>query len=327
MTTVLEPPTALDSSHVTTTFTARDLPWMQLGPKIDAPIPIAEATKLGGLDFQVDLRPISYTIERSVGDVLVNIPNRRAVIRTDTEEFFAVASDDYKPVQYDEAFSFLDAINPVVSSAGTLAGGRKGFMIVKLPDVNHLDLEIDGMVDPHDLYVIVQTSHDLSKAVEVAVMPLRSKCMNMLGLPSFTKDAPQKWSIKHVGDVQKKLAEAQKTLVRTKKYAEKFTARVRQLSSVQVDDEVINVVLKMVLPDKPRRHEQISAIIHAFHDSDFVREDGGRNGWDLVNATSEYFQWGRNLSTRTDQSVFTSGINGDTYRAVSRTAQLLLARV
>lgn len=320
MTTVLEP--TLDTTHVTTTFSTRDLPWMKIGPQINAPISAAEAAKLGGLDFEVDLKPLSYQI----GDRQVNIPNRRAVVRTDTEEFFAVASDDYKPIQYGEAFSFLDTINPMVSSAGTLAGGRKGFMIVQMPDVMRLHLDVDGVVDEHDLYVIVQTSHDLSKAVEVAVMPLRLKCMNMLGLPLFTKDAPQRWSIKHVGDVQKKLIEAQKTLVRTKKYADRFMATSRQLASVQVDSDTIDIVLKMVLPDKPRRHEQISAITGAFRSSEFVRDGGGRNGWDLVNSVSEYFQWGRNTGTRTTESMFTSGINGDTYRAVSRTAQLLLAR-
>lgn len=321
MTTVLEPTS--DTTHVTSTFTARDLPWLKIGPQINAPIPAAEAAKLGGLDFEVDLKPLSY----QVGDRQINIPKRRAVVRTDTDEFFAVASDDYKPIQYGDAFSFLDTINPLVSSAGTLAGGRKGFMIVQVPDVEKLHIDVDGVEDEHDLYVIVQTSHDLSKAVEVAVMPLRLKCMNMLGLPSFTKDAPQRWSIKHVGDVQKKLAEAQKTLVRTKKYADKFAATTRQLASVQVDADTIDVVLKMVLPDKPRRHEQIAAITGAFRSSEFVRDGSGRNGWDLVNAVSEYFQWGRNTGTRTTESMFTSGINGDTYKAVSRTTQLLLARV
>lgn len=321
MTTVLEPPAELRESG-TTTFTTRDLPWLKIGPQINSAVSSAEAAKLGGLDFEVDLKPLSYQI----GDRRVGIPNRRAVVRTDTEQFFAVVSDDYKPVQYGEAFSFLDAINPLVSSAGTLADGRKGFMVVKLPDVDHIDLEIDGVSDPHDLYVIVQTSHDLSKAIEIAVMPLRLKCMNMLGLPSLLRDAPQRWSIKHVGDVQKKMAEAQKTLTRTKKYTDRFAAMARQLSSVRVDTDTINVVLKMVLSDKPRRNEQIFAITHAFHASDTVREGGGRTGWDFLNAVSDYFQWGRNTGTRTTQSMFTSGINGDTYRAVSRTSQLLLAR-
>lgn len=309
-----------------TTFTTRDLPWMKLGPQIDAAVPVEEAVRLGGLDFEVDLRPISYTVSRAAGDEHVNIPSRRAVIRTDTEEFFAVASDDYQPVQYSEAFSFLNEINPLVSSAGALGGGKKGFMVVQVPGAAHLDLEVDGVSDPHDMYVIVQTSHDLSKAVEIAVMPLRLKCMNMLGLRSLTKDAPQRWSVKHVGDVKGKMHEAQRTVIRTTAYADIFAKTARQLSSVRVDDDAINVVLKMVLPDKPRRDEQIGAITAAFHTSEFVADDGGRHGWDLLNAVSEYFQWGRNTATRTPQSMFTSGINGDTYRALSRTTQLLLAR-
>lgn len=308
-----------------TTFTTRDLPWMKLGPQIDAPIPVKEAIRLGGLDFEVELMPLKY--HNGVTDVI--IPNRRAVVRKDPEMFFATASDDYQPVQYAEAFSFLDEINPLVSSAGTLADGKKGFMVVQVPGAAHLDLEIGGVSDPHDMYVIVQTSHDLSKAIEIAVMPLRLKCMNMLALRSLTKDAPQRWSIKHVGDVKGKMHEAQRMVTRATAYADVFAKTARQVSSVRVDNSVINVVLKMVLPDKPRRDEQISAITSAFNTSEFVTDGGvgGSNGWDLLNAVSEYFQWGRNTSTRTAQSMFTSGINGDTYRAISRTTQLLLARV
>lgn len=305
-----------------TTFTTRDLPWMKLGPRIDAAVPMEKATKLGGLNFDVELKPLVYRN----GDQLVEIPSRRAVIRTDPETFFAVASDDYQPVQFSEAFSFLDEINPLVSSAGALSGGKKGFMVVQVPGLEKLDLEVDGEQDPHDMYVIVQTSHDLSKAIEIAVMPLRLKCMNMLGLPSLTRDATQRWSIKHVGDVKKKMHEAQRMVVRTTAYVDVFAKTARQVASVRMDDEKINVVLKMVLPDKPRRDEQITAIRHAFHTSEFVSNNGGQNGWDLVNAVSEYFQWGRNSSTRTPQSMFTSGINGDTFRALSRTTQLLLAR-
>lgn len=309
-----------------TTFTTRDLPWMKLGPQIDAPVPVEEAVRLGGLDFAVDLRPLNYTVSRKTGDAHINIPSRRAVIRTDTEEFFAVASDDYQLVQYDEAFSFLDEINPRVSSAGALGGGKKGFMVVQVPGAEQLDLEVDGESDPHDMYVIVQTSHDLSKAIEIAVMPLRLKCMNMLGLPSLTRDAPQRWSIKHVGDVQKKMHEAQRTVVRATAYAEIFARIARQLSSVRVDDDRINIVLKMVLPDKPRRVEQIAAIKSTFHTSEFISDNGGSNGWHLLNAVSDYFQWGRNTATRTPQSMFTSGINGDTYKAISRTFQILQAQ-
>jgi hypothetical protein len=105
-----------------TTFTTRDLPWMKLGPRIDAAVPMEEATKLGGLNFDVELKPLVYRN----GDRLVEIPSRRAVIRTNPEMFFAVASDDYQPVQFSEAFSFLDEINPLVSSAGALSGGKKG---------------------------------------------------------------------------------------------------------------------------------------------------------------------------------------------------------
>lgn len=302
-------------------FTTRDLPWMKVGTVINDTVDSATAARLGGLDFEVEL----HTAMFRYGNSTRTVASRRAVVRKDTGEFFDfVSSSDYKPVQYAEAFAFLDQINPRYSAAGTLSGGKQGFMVVQLPDLPGLDIEVNGESDPHDMYVIIRTSHDRSKAIEVAAMPLRGKCMNMLSLPSFTTSAPSRWSIKHVGDVNAKLQAATDTLKNTRHYAEVFGKMTRQLASVRVDQEQMRVILKRVIKDRPTRDKQIERIVTIANTSDTVGFTG--TGWGLLNAVSDYYQWGRNFSTRTPASVFTSGINGDTAKAVSRTAQLLLAR-
>src|SRR5512144_3045308 len=70
-----------------TSFSARQLPWMKVGAVIDTPkVTAAEAATLGGIDFDVELRSISY---RS-GKTTKTVPNRKAVVRADTDDFFSV---------------------------------------------------------------------------------------------------------------------------------------------------------------------------------------------------------------------------------------------
>ena len=208
-----------------TTFSTRELPWMKLGTTIDRPVDSAEAAKLGGLDFEIELADAGYRRVSKNGETSgpwQAQPDRRAVVRVDTGDFYGYCSTDYQPVQYSEAFSFMDAINPKYVSAGTLRGGKQGFMVVKLPEHSAIDLSLAGEKDPHDLYVIIRASHDMSKGIEVAVTTLRGKCMNMLTLPSLTADAPQRWSIRHVGDPQAKLRQAQEVLAQTDRYEQAF---------------------------------------------------------------------------------------------------------
>lgn len=314
------------SFGVTKSFTSRLAPWFKLGPQIDGDVNAAEAAKLGGLDFEVELRPAFRPVRRADGKGwnTQQVPTRRTLTRVDTDEFFDYVSADYTVMQYAEAFAFMDEINPRYVSAGVMSGGRQGFIVAQLPDVSAINVEINGEVDPHEFFVIIRTSHDRSKAIEVSLMPLRGRCMNQLALNSFSQGAPQRWSIKHIGDVKSKMIEAQKVLTVAPKYAEIYAGKARQLGSVTVTNEQAQEILKRVLPAKVKRDEQITAIMSAYQSNPHVGFTG--NGWGLANAVSEYFDWGRNTSTRTDQSQFTSGLTGDTAKFFNRTAQLLLNR-
>lgn len=301
-----------------TTFTTRQAPWMKLGPVIEEDVDSTQAAKLGGLDFTVSLEEVAFTKN---GD-WHKVNTRRAVVRDDTDDFFGFVSDGYAPVQYSEAFSFMDQINPRYVSAGTLKGGRQGFMVVELPHEYDLaNLEVKGEVDPHELYVIMRTSHDLSKGIEVALVTLRGKCMNQLTLPSMTANAPQKWSIRHVGDPHAKLKQAENVLTNADNYVSAFVENTKRLSEIPVSVDDAETLLSRLLPDRPKRDEQVKSITQAFEHSEHV--GFAYTGWGLVNAVSEYFEWQRTHG-RTDESYFTCGLEGPSHKYAGRTAQVLL---
>lgn len=334
-------------------FTTRDVPWAKIGTVIDDPaVDAAEAARLGGIDFDVEVTDAAFWVRHRplladddstqltddggqplfVGELnrpttdpgrFKIEPSRRAIIRPDDEEWFSYVSNDYQLVQFREAFAFMDALSPRYVAAGSMTHGRQGFIVVQLPEHERSELVIDDVEDPHDLYVILQTSHDATRGIKIAVTTMRNRCMNMLTLPTFDASAPQSWSIRHVGDPHKQLADAETTLRNTAAYREFFETSVRQLASVRVDSDDLRRIVRRVLPSRLKRvEEQVTAIVDRFETADTV---GFRNtGWGALNAISDYLQWGRTTASRTEQSEFTSPLDGDAAKYVNNAFQLLM---
>lgn len=332
------PESASKSKNQSKSFSLRDVPWGKVGTIIKGGTKTAaQAAKLGGLDFQVavvdagfrSLQPVpkrSHSAGATTPSPWKTVGTRHAVIHAGTEAFFDYVSSDYVPVQYTEAFAFMDGINPNYVAAGTMGGGKQAFMVVQLPNMTTVDLEVAGAVDPMQLYCILRTSHDRSKALEVAVLVLRGRCMNALTLSSFTQGAQQRWSIRHIGDPLGKLQQARTSLFRTEAYVEGLRSTAQHLGEIDLELEAAQEVLRTALPDRPKRAEQITAITDAWRHSDTIGKEFSTNGWGLTQAVSEYFEWGRNEGTRTAASRFTGGLNGATHKYTDRTAQLLLRR-
>lgn len=310
-------------------FTAREVPWMKMGKIVDGVATAAEAAKLGGLDFDVDLREVAWIGFGDEGGLNVNnvihpISNRRAVVRSDTGDFFGfVSSSAYRTLQYAEAFDFMDTINPRYVAAGTLRGGRQGFMVVK-PEIS-MSLE-----DDHELFAVLRTSHDCSRGIEVMVMPLRGRCMNQLTLRSFAKGVDHRWSIKHTTTLHKKMAEAQASLEKIGIYIQRYESIVNRLCNTEVKVDRGQKLIEMVIPmpqhGKTERtetqwRERIEAITDLWTGSPQVGYAG--TGWGLVNAVSEYFEWHRTGGT--SESQFLNALQGETHKKINRMCGILLS--
>lgn len=306
--------TQTTTENVNVQWTTREVPWMKLG-KLETETKLAkEAANLGGLDFTVSLLPFSYFWNGKTQTA----DHRRAVVRDDTGELFDVVSTGvYQPLQYADAFDFMDTVDSRYVAAGSLRGGRQGFMVVKAPF--QLDMGPLTLDDPHDLYAVLRTSHDRSRGIEVMVMPLRQRCMNQLTLSSFTKGVPHRWSIKHTTSMHAKLAEAKESLTNMTNYAKRFELLVQRLIDTPVSEVKANDVLKDVIPARAKQTEVINKII-TLQDASQVGFKG--TGWGLVNAVSEYYDWSR--AGGTPESRFLGALEGQTTKAINKTVVKLL---
>jgi len=88
------------------------------------------------------------------------------------------------------------------------------------------------------------------------------------------------------------------------------------------NDDAPRELLTAVLPNRPRTEEQINAIITRWHAAESVGFDW--TGWGLVNAASDYFEWGR--SGGTSESRFLGALQGQTHNVINRVAGRVLSR-
>src|SRR5262249_32939093 len=107
-----------------------EVPWHNLGTKLDQPATAREAIEAARLNYRVDLKPLN-TDDGTI------VPQRKAVVRTDTGKVLGVVGNSYVPVQNYQAFGFLDAVVAEgglrYHTAGALGNGERIWMLAKLP--------------------------------------------------------------------------------------------------------------------------------------------------------------------------------------------------
>lgn len=305
-----------------TMISTRRLPWTQLGTVIPEPMTPLEAITLADLDWTVDKQPL---FTQGPGGKMQEVDDRFAIRRSSDGKILGTVGSHYQTYQNREAFDFLtdlvdDPDSAVIEAAGSARDGRQVFVVIRFPGL--LDDVLDG--DEHELYGIVRTGHDGTKAVQVLVMPLRGKCMNMLGLHSFGKDAPQRWSLQHVSTLSERMAEAQDTLRRVDSYADEYAAMAQRLAAIDVAESDLREIMGHVLPDRPKTHELIDGIADKFTTSPTIDERFRGTAFGAINAVTEHMDWGR--ARMTPEGRFHSALDGTSARVRNRTTALLLAR-
>jgi len=303
--------------------TQRRAPWLRLNRlnEDDTYDSVADVLHASNLDFTISLRDIKFATGPENPDRLwAPAPGRKAVVRDDTGEFFDVVSADYGVYQYGDAFSFLDHLEGRrFVAAGPLKDARQAFMVINLPDLD--DFTVAG-TDRHELNVVIRTSHDRSRAVEVFTMPLRVVCTNQLPIRPLTGGVTNRWAVHHIGNVTEKMHDAETLVANVRTYVEDFKLVAERLVNTHLGTEDASFVLQRVLRNSPTKDDVIEHIITLWQNADTVGFHG--TGWGLTNAVSDYFEHGRRGGTA--QSRLLGALEGQTRGVLDRTVPLILGR-
>lgn len=181
-----------------------EVPWHGLGTRLEEPATAREAIEAAGLDYEAELKELQ-TVEGTL------VPQRRAVVRSDTGDILGVVGKSYVPVQNAQAFSFLDAVVADGSlrydTAGALGRGERVWMLAKLPG----HIRIKGGDDIVDKFLLLSNSHDGTSALRIQCTGIRVVCSNTLNMALRHRGA-RSISILHKGDLTAKIEEAQRVL-------------------------------------------------------------------------------------------------------------------
>lgn len=211
---------------------AGTVPWHGLGKQISPDLTPDQVLAEAGLDWEVSKVPAFANIagkQTAVG--------WSALVRSEDNKVLDVVSDDWNPVQNQEAFEFFNDFiaegDMEMHTAGSLRGGQIVWALAKVKD----SFELFGG-DRVDSYLHFTNFHKYGCSTDVRFTPIRVVCNNTLTL-SLNKNVERMVKVSHRqefdgNNVKLMLGVAQEKLSKYKEMA-KFLGAKRYTANSMVD--------------------------------------------------------------------------------------------
>lgn len=229
------------------------VPWHGLGVKIrdQGLATSAEMVEAAGLDWQVAVMetetffwepdPSGAMVMNDKGEItpaLVKhyLPNStKSLVRLDNLAVLDEGVRKFTPYQNAQMFEWVDAIvgtdQAVYHTAGALGAGETVWVLVELPG----EMYIGPKRDAHQKYVLIANSHQVGRALRIALTDVRVVCQNTLALALSGSDLRNIVSISHMPNIAKRAELAKDALGLINKRYNQIEAVFNELVRVQLD--------------------------------------------------------------------------------------------
>ena len=274
-----------------------ETPWHRLGTKLDEPATAREAITAAGLNYRVALKELVTKED-------LPVPQRKAVVRNDTNQVLGVVGNGYVPIQNVECFSFLDAVvsegEVRYHTAGALGKGERVWMLAKLPG----HIRINGTEDITDKYLLLSNSHNGKSALRVFFTPIRVVCANTLSIAT-SGGRGQGISILHKGDLGAKVREAQKVLGLAARFYDDVQVKADYLARRYPTQHQLSQYFKQLFPDpdvgNKTRARNTRRRLHELFENGRGQDICGirHTSWAAYNAVTEFVDHHRSTRART----------------------------
>jgi phage/plasmid-like protein (TIGR03299 family) len=166
-------------------------------------------------------------------------------------DVLGVVGERYRVLQNEELFSFGDNLldgGGRWETAGSIKGGRQVFGSIALERETVLDP--DGVSDVVKSYLLVNTSHDGSIAIQASVTPVRVVCANTLALAlgQGKRKIKQTFKIRHTQTANGKVQAAREALGLATAYLDSFSIVANELFTAKITDQKFNDILLTAYP-------------------------------------------------------------------------------
>jgi phage/plasmid-like protein (TIGR03299 family) len=282
---------------------------------------VREALEMHNLNWSVEVRPTYF---RTSKGEYAGMKNSFATVRTDTEQMLGRVGSDYVPCDNAAALSHVDGL--IASGAATLdsvfelKGGRRVGASLRLND----KISIAGE-DPIEMYIVVTTSHDGTRADKTEITPIRLWCTNQLAL--ISRETKQSWSVRHLSTMTNQLKVVEEELKLISNYGSWLQKTGDELVAKSLrENELARLTmdaLNGITDNQEKKTKITNDILDVFKFSDLIGDDFKNTAWGGLNAVTEYFDHHRNY--RSAHARYNSITNGNGARMRNAMAERLLA--
>ena len=296
--------------------------WHNLGTVFQDEVNTAEMLSLAHLDnWNVRLEevpvPAGFTSDKTYSFV-----SRTNPFNKDQTDILGIVGERYTPLQNEDLFSFGDNLldgGGRWETAGSIKGGRVVFGSIALQ--NSITLDPNGIADKIDNYLLINTSHDGSIAIQASITPVRVVCANTLNLAlsSFKgKNASkQTFKIRHTQTAEGKIAVAREALGLANTYIDEFSELANKLIQTEITKAQFDKIVELAYPAPEKdskgsfkKHDSKIDLLNDIYVGQYNNTISG-TAWGAYNALTERLDWYRSARGGNNESIYASASGFD----------------
>jgi phage/plasmid-like protein (TIGR03299 family) len=313
----------LESVNGETAFASlREPAWHGLGEVFTEEVSTAEMLKKAKLNnWNVRLEDVE------IPTGLESDKNYSFVVRDNpfisgNKDILGVVGERYVPLQNEDLFDFADNILDAGGrweTAGSIKGGRVVFGALALERETVIDP--NGVSDKVNTYLLVNTSHDGSIAIQASITPVRVVCANTLNLALGNRgrggSVKQSFKIRHTQTASGKVQIAREALGLANAYIDEFSVMANKMIQTEVSKSKFDEIVLALYP-KPKENakgankkwENKIDLINDIYVGDFNNTITG-TAWGVANALTERLDWYRTGRKGKTESILASASGFD----------------
>lgn len=313
----------LESVNGETAFASlREPAWHGLGTVFNEEVSTTEMLNKAKLnDWDVRLEDVAIP-DGFESDKSYSFVTRTNPFNREQNDVLGVVGERYVPLQNEELFDFADTLldnGGRWETAGSIKGGRVVFGSLALERETVLDP--NGVSDKVNTYLLVNTSHDGSIAIQASITPVRVVCANTLNLALGNRgrggSVKQSFKIRHTQTASGKVAIAREALGLANAYMDEFDKMASAMIQTEVDKNKFDEIILALYP-KPekdskgavKKWESKLDLINSIYVGQFNNTISG-TAWGVANALTERLDWYRTARGGKSESILASASGFD----------------
>lgn len=300
----------------------REPAWHKLGTVFEEEVNTAQMLKLAHLDnWNVRLEDVTLP-ENFDSDKSYSFVTRTNPFDNTKNDVLGVVGERYVPLQNEDLFAFGDNLldgGGRWETAGSIKGGRQVFGSIALTD--SITLDPNGRADKIDNYLLINTSHDGSIAIQASITPVRVVCANTLNLAlsSFKgKNASkQSFKIRHTSTAEGKIAVAREALGLAHKYIDEFSVMANAMIEKEITKAQFDKIVELAYPAPEKdakgsfkKYDDKIDLLNSIYVGQFNDTISG-TAWGAYNALTERLDWYRSARGGSNESIYASASGFD----------------